>query len=120
MSEKRKYSFAEKMEMTHPNKMEVGRVYHILKVSDPYQYTNKKTGEVKIGITVTTDDGDYYLPDTVTQSMIEDNGFEDNRKLLLEMEYIRCRSFKSKYGTEGKSIEKATREQYENRAILGK
>ena len=116
--EKRKYSFREKMQMTHPEKMEVGSIYHVLKVSDPYKYTNKDTGEELTGITISTDNGDFYLPDTVVRSMIEDNGFEENRKYLLEMEYIRCRKFKSKYGTIGKSIEQATKEQYENTAKL--
>ena len=110
--EKKKYSFAEKMAMTHPEKMEVGKIYHIIKVSDPYEYTNKDSGEVRKGITITADSGEYYLPDTVVQSMLEDD-FESNRALLVKMEYIRCRAFKSKYGTQGKSIEQATKEQYE-------
>ena len=117
MAEKKKYSFIEKMGMTHPEKMEVGSVYHVLKVSDPYKYANKETGEELTGITVTTDNGDYYLPDTVVKSMI-DGDFEENRKYLLNLGYIRCRKFKYKYGTIGKSIEAATQEQYENTAKL--
>lgn len=119
MSEQKKYTFMEKMNMTHPEKMTVGEIYHILKVSDLYTYVNKETGEERTGVTITTDNGDFYLPDTVVQSMLADPGFEENRKSLAELEYIRCRKFKSKYGTMGKSIEKATREQYENRAKLG-
>ena len=84
MAEKKKYSFIEKMAMTHPEKMEVGQVYHVLKVSDPYKYANKETGEELTGITVTTDNGDYYLPDTVVKSMI-DGDFEENRKYLLNL-----------------------------------
>ena len=47
-----------------------------------------------------------------------DGDFEENRKYLLNLGYIRCRKFKSKYGTIGKSIEAATQEQYENTAKL--
>ena len=115
--EKKKYSFMEKLNMTSAHKMKVGEIYHIISVSDPYEYTNKTSGEIRTGVTVTTDIGDYYLPDTVVKSMIE-SGFEESRKFLLDNPYIRCRSFRSKFGTNGKSIEKATQEQYENTARL--
>ena len=115
--ESKKYSFIDKMNMTSANKMTVGTMYHVISVSDPYKYTNKQTGEMRDGITITTDTGDFYLPDTVVVSMLE-SGFEESRKFLLDNPYIRCRSFRSKFGTQGKSIEKATKEQYENTAKL--
>lgn len=92
-----------KLNMKSAQKMESGEVYYILenfrifdsKTPDP------KTGEPMKGVTVETDKGSRYLPNTIAVEIIEDPKQFD----VMRHKYVRCTEFKNKFGTISKSLE---------------
>ena len=101
--EKREFTFEESLFMGSAEKMEVGHIYKILKVNDPYKVTSKIDNQEVDVITVETEEGTYYLPNTIVAKMLSGD-FEQDKETLLKIKYLVCREFKSKFGNMGKSL----------------
>ena len=93
----------DKLQMKSAQRMIPGEVYYILENFRIFEGKNPdpKTGEPMKGVSVETDKGSRYLPNTIAVEIIADpKQFED-----MKHKYVRCTEFKNKYGTVSKSLE---------------
>lgn len=93
----------DKLNMKNTEKMEPGQIYFILENYRIFEGKNPdpKTGELMKGVSVETDKGSRYLPNTIAVEIIDDESqFE-----VLKHRYVRCTEFRNKFGTMSKSLE---------------
>lgn len=92
-----------KLNMKASQKMENGEIYFILENYRIFESNtpDPKTGEKMKGVTVETDKGSRYLPNTIAVEIIED----EKQFEVMKHKYVRCTEFRNKYGTVSKSLE---------------
>ena len=103
MEERKMGNLLNKLNMKSAQRMEPGDIYFILDTYRIFEGKNvdPKTGEPIKGVTVETDKGSRYLPNTIALEIVsEPKQFE-----CMRHHYVRCTEFRNRYGTISKSLE---------------
>ena len=101
------YSLHDRLTMQVTKTLEVGDVISITKIQAIVDYLDPRTKEPRKAVVVSTNTGNYYLPNTIARAVVEmfDGGQEAEARAELEGKSFRCEEFIAKrFGTKGKTL----------------